>query len=276
MNQEILPVYEANTQTAFSLYKERYAESIKDTSKYWGDVARSKVDWFLPFTTVQSGGFADGDVAWFLNGKLNVCYNAVDRWCLYHNRGNDVAIIWEGDEPDNVRKITFAELFKKVCQIANALKAQGVRKGDVVTIYMPMIPEIAMTMLACCRIGAIHSVVFGGFSSDAIAERIVASSCKWVVTTDGGKRGGKYLPLKQVCDIALAKECCKAVVQTVFVFNHHNDGTVQMVPGRDVAFDELIMTQRPYCPCEVMDSEDNLFILYTSGSTGRPVSDYHL
>jgi len=268
---DILLLY--NAIIFMNLFKEKYAESIQDTSKYWSDIARSKIDWFTPFTTVQSGSFIQGDIAWFLNGKLNVCYNAVDRWCIHpHNhRIDDVAILWEGDEPTDVRKITYGELLHNVCRIANALKAQGVQKGDVVTIYIPMIPEIAMTMLACARIGAIHSVVFGGFSSDAIAERVVASSSKWVITADGGKRGGKFLPLKTVCDSALAKDACKAVVQKVFVFKHHNDGSVIMFPDRDIDFNELIQAQRPYCPCEVMDSEDNLFILYTSGSTGRPV-----
>lgn len=211
-------------------------------------------------------------MAWFLNGKLNACYNAVDRWCQPpHNRGEDVAIIWEGDEPSDVRKITFTELLHETSKIANALKAQGVKKGDVVTIYMPMIPEITMTMLACARIGAVHSVIFAGFSADAIAERISCSESKWVVTADGGKRGGRFLPLKQICDTAVAKDVCKGIVQKIFVFSHHKDKNFNMVDGRDVAFNEVVNAQRPYCPCEWMDAEDNLFILYTSGSTGKHI-----
>eukprot|EP00560_Eucampia_antarctica_P003034 CAMPEP_0197830824 /NCGR_PEP_ID=MMETSP1437-20131217/7437_1 /TAXON_ID=49252 ORGANISM="Eucampia antarctica, Strain CCMP1452" /NCGR_SAMPLE_ID=MMETSP1437 /ASSEMBLY_ACC=CAM_ASM_001096 /LENGTH=652 /DNA_ID=CAMNT_0043433463 /DNA_START=65 /DNA_END=2023 /DNA_ORIENTATION=+ len=272
----ILPVYRPNTDSAFNAYKEEHARSVADTSKYWGDMAKEKLDWFSPFTSVQSGCFEKGNIAWFLNGKLNTCYNAVDRWCLApYNRGKEVAYIWEGDEPSDVRKITFDELLEKVSQIANALKAQGVKKGDVVTIYMPMIPELAMTMLACARIGAVHSVIFAGFSADAIAERIACAESKWVVTADGGKRGGRSLPLKQICDTAVAKDVCAGFVQKMFVFQHHSNPKNIMTPGRDINFDELISVQRPYCPCEWMDSEDNLFILYTSGSTGRPKGVLH-
>jgi len=276
MSSTIEPVYEANTTSAFAAYKEKHAESIADTSKYWGELANSKLDWFSPFTHVQDGSFIDGSVSWFLNGKLNTCYNAIDRWCLPpYNRQNETAILWEGDEPTDTKNITFQQLLHKTCKIANALKSQGVQKGDVVTIYMPMIPEMAMTMLACARIGAVHSVIFAGFSADAIAERIYSSQSKWIVTADGGKRGGRFLPLKQICDTAVAKEVCQGVVQKMFVFSHESDGNAQMVPGRDVAFDEVINAQRPYCPCEWMDSEDNLFILYTSGSTGRPKGVLH-
>lgn len=179
------------------------------------------------------------------------------------------------------RHITYSELLTQTCKIANALKAQGVSKGDVVTIYMPMIPEVAMTMLACARIGAVHSVIFAGFSSDAIAERIYSSSSKWVVTSDVGKRGGRTLPLKKICDEAVEKEKCVGVVEKMFVFEHYSgdgqqgDYKVTMKEGRDLKFNELIEAQRPYCPCEWMDSEDNLFILYTSGSTGRPKGVLH-
>jgi len=279
MAHEVLPVYEANSDAQFSAYKEKYAESIADTSKYWGALAKSELEWFAPFTHVQNGSFDDGSVSWFLNGKLNACYNAVDRWCLpgTNYRGQDVAILWEGDEAGDVRKITFEQLLKRVSQIANALKSQGVKKGDVVTIYMPMIPEIAMTMLACARIGAVHSVIFAGFSADAIAERVKCSDSKWVVTADGGKRAGRALPLKKICDTAIAKDICRGIVEKMFVFSHHGEavGGVSMQEGRDVAFDELIAAQRPYCPCEWMDSEDSMFILYTSGSTGRPKGVLH-
>lgn len=279
---ELAPVYEAKTKSAFANYKEKHAESIADTSKYWGELASQKLDWFSPFTHVQNGSFTDGSVSWFLNGKLNTSYNAIDRWCLGDgDRANDVAIRWEGDEPSATRDITFSELLTQTSKIANALKSQGVRKGDVVTIYMPMIPEIAMTMLACARIGAVHSVIFAGFSADAIAERIYCSKSKWVVTADVGKRGGKTLPLKKICDQGVEKDVCKGIVEKVFVFAHYSGAGkeeksgVKMMQGRDVQFDELIEVQRPYCPCEWMDSEDNLFILYTSGSTGRPKGVLH-
>mmetsp|Transcript_19080 Transcript_19080/g.26848 ORF Transcript_19080/g.26848 Transcript_19080/m.26848 type:complete len:661 (-) Transcript_19080:23-2005(-) len=275
----LLPVYDAKGKSAFAAYKEKHAESIVDTKSYWDQLAKSQLDWFAPYTSIQTGSFEIGDVAWFSNGKMNACYNAVDRWCLPpHNRGNDTALLWEGDEPTDVKRITFFELQRKVCQIANALRAEGVRKGDVVTLYMPMIPEVAMTMLACARIGAVHSVIFAGFSADAIAERIRSSESKWVVTADGGKRGGRALPLKKICDTAVDKDICQGVVQKMFVFTHTGaaaaDG-MTMVPGRDVAFDEVVEAQRPYCPCEWMDAEDNLFILYTSGSTGRPKGVLH-
>lgn len=220
------------------------------------------------------GNFEKGNVAFFLNGKINACYNCVDRHVFEYGNGDDVAIIWEGDEPSDTSHVTYQELLDKVCQIANAFKSMGVKKGDVVTLYMPMIPECLMTMLACARIGAVHSVIFAGFSADAIAERVVCAQSKFVVTADGGKRGGRNLPLKQTCDTALAKEGCQKIVEKVFVFAHAG-GPGEWVEGRDVKMNKLIADQRPYCPCEWMDSEDNLFILYTSGSTGRPKGVLH-
>ena len=227
--------------------QEKHAESIADTSKYWGELASQKLDWFSPFTHVQNGSFTDGSISWFLNGKLNTSYNAIDRWCLGDgDRANDVAIRWEGDEPSATRDITFSELLTQTSKIANALKSQGVRKGDVVTIYMPMIPEIAMTMLACARIGAVHSVIFAGFSADAIAERIYCSKSKWVVTADVGKRGGKTLPLKKICDQGVEKDVCKGIVEKVFVFAHYSGAGkeeksgVKIMQGRDVQFNELM------------------------------------
>ncbi len=230
----------------------------------------------MPFTKVQSGSFIKGDVAWFVNGKLNVCYNAVDRW-VDAGRGDTVALIWEGDESGDCLSFTFLELQQNVCQICNSLKSKGVQKGDVVTIYMPMIPEIVFTMLACARMGAVHSVIFAGFSADAIAERIICASSKYIVTANAGLRGGRLLKTKQICDTALSKLPDDFRIDTMFVFTHSRcqDTVPSMVDGRDVNMNELIETQRPYCPCEWMDSEDPLFILYTSGSTGRPKGVLH-
>ena len=264
-------------ETCENIRQEKHADSIKDTSAYWSALADNDLSWFAPYTAAQSGSFADGTVAWFLDGKINACYNAVDRHCAPGPdcRADEVAIIWEGDEPTDVRRVTFRELLAKVCKIANALKEQGVRKGDVVTLYMPMVPELAMTMLACARLGAVHSVIFAGFSADAIADRIESSQSRWVVTADGGKRGGRNLPLKQICDTAIQKGACSSIVEKLFVFSHHGGSGVTMDPTRDVLIDELLEKQRPYCPCEWMDSEDNLFILYTSGSTGKPKGLVH-
>lgn len=220
----------------------------------------------------MTGSFKDGSVSWFAGGKINVCHNAVDRYCLApYNRGDEIAIIWEGDEPSSVKNITYRELQLSVCRIANALKSQGVQKGDVVTLYMPMVPELAMTMLACARIGAVHSVIFAGFSADAIADRIDDAKSKWVVTASAGSRGGRNLPLKSICDAAITKERCAGVVEKVFVFDGAGaNGNEWKKKDVHVRFTELVEAQRPVCPCEWMDAEDPLFILYTSGSTGRP------
>lgn len=209
------------------------------------------------------GSFEKGNIAWFLNGKINTCYNCIDRHVFEYKNGDDVAIIWEGDEPTQTRHITFQQLLDKVCQIANAFKASGVKKGDVVTLYMPMIPECLMTMLACARIGAVHSVIFAGFSSDAIAERVECAQSKFVVTADGGLRGGRNLPLKKICDTALAKDGCKALVEKVFVFKHAG-GPGEWVEGRDIKFDEMIADQRPYCPCVSYEYVLNIILLLRS------------
>ena len=174
-HSEELPasIYDPSTSASLARFKSAHAASIKDIASYWSDLAKSRLDWFAPFPSAVTGSFADGSVSWFAGGKLNVCYNAVDRYCLPpYNRGDETAIIWEGDEVTSVKHITYRELQLEVCRIANALKASGVQKGDVVTLYMPMVPELAMTMLACARIGAVHSVIFAGFSADAIADRI--------------------------------------------------------------------------------------------------------
>jgi len=276
---ELLDVYDAKPFNALDDYKREYEESIKDTSSYWSKQGKEKLSWFQPFTTPISGTFEKGNIGFFLNGKLNTCYNCLDRH-IEEGRGKEKCIIWEGDEAGDVKVFTYEEVLEQVCQISNTLKASGVEKGDVVTIYMPMVPEIAMSMLACARIGAVHSVIFAGFSSDAIAERIMCSKSPWVMTADIGKRGGRSLNLKEICDSALDKVTDKDLVKQVFVYQHYSLGgehneSVKYVEGRDVMLNDLMKDQRPYCPCEWMDSEDPLFILYTSGSTGRPKGLLH-
>jgi len=271
--------YSPHTAAAFDAYKAEYALSVADPAAYWDSLAKTHLDWSSPYHTVSTGGFEDGSVGWFLGGKLNACHNCVDRH-VHAGNGAATALVWEGDEPGDSKKISYTELLAGVCRIANAFLSAGVRRGDVVTLYMPMIPETAMVMLACARIGAIHSVIFAGFSADAIAERVASAGSKWVCTADGGMRGGRALPLKQICDTALDRDSCRDVVKNVFVFDHSGHGgkkgTVPgWVDGRDVKMTELVANQRPYCPCAEMDSEDSMFILYTSGSTGRPKGVVH-
>lgn len=256
-------------------YKELHAESIADPGAFWGKQAKEYLDWFVPFQSTLQGDFENGDITWFTGGKLNVSYNAIDRHVLA-GKGDQVAVVWEGDEPTEIAHITYLQLQRKVSQIANALSSVGVRKGDVVTMYMPMVPELLMTMLACSRIGAIHSVVFAGFSSEALASRIDAAQSRFVVTADHGKRGGKAIPLKEIVDEARTKLDVESILQTVLVWEREYVSEVEtkvasydMLP-KDLRMNAIVEAQRPYCPPVWMDAEDNLFLLYTSGSTGKP------
>lgn len=230
-------------------------------------MASKYLTWFTPYTQVLSGSFQEGDIAWFLNGRINACYNCVDRHLP--TKASQVAIIWEGDEPGETRKVTYGELFQQVCRIANVLKENGVRKGDCVTIYLPMIPEVAMVMLACARIGAIHSVVFAGFSAESVKDRIVDCSSRFVITATHGRRGGKSLALKTVVDTAVS-HCPAGLVEKVFVFQYPGSEYAEPHSSLEVRMTEAMSKARPYCAPEWLDSEDILFILYTSGSTGKP------
>ncbi|MEO1036951.1 MAG: acetate--CoA ligase [Pseudomonadota bacterium] len=244
-----------------------------DCETFWATEARRRVTWSKPFSTVKNVSFAREDlhIRWFEDGELNVCYNCVDRHLETH--ADDVAIIWEGDEPDSDLKITFRELHQRVCQMANVLKAIGVQKGDRVTIYLPMIPEAAVAMLACARIGAIHSVVFGGFSPEALAGRIADCDSQCVITADEGVRGGRTVPLKANVDKALANSLVDGVRHVLVVRN--TSGKIDWQPERDVWLHEAAAGVDADCPAEPMNAEDPLFILYTSGSTGKPKGVLH-
>jgi acetyl-CoA synthetase len=251
-------------------YKKLYAESIKDPDKFWGEHAK-RIHWMKPFTKVKNTSFGPGNVSikWFEDGKTNAAYNCIDRHL--EKRGGQTAIIWEGDDPKDDKKITYKQLHAEVCKFANVLKSRGVKKGDRVTIYLPMIPEAAYAMLACARIGAVHSVVFGGFSPDSLAGRIDDCKSDVVVTADEGLRGGRKVPLKANADTACDKV---GHVKSVIVVRRTGE-KVNMKPGRDVYYDEVAKTVPADCPCEEMGAEDPLFILYTSGSTGKPKGVLH-
>ena len=247
-----------------------YARSIKDPNGFWAEQAK-RIDWIKPFTKVKNTSFDPHNVSikWFEDGTLNVAYNCVDRHLA--KRGDQTAIIWEGDDPKDDKKITYKQLHAEVCRFANVLKARGVKKGDRVTIYMPMIPEAAISMLACARIGAIHSVVFGGFSPDSLAGRIDDCKSPIIVTADEGVRGGRKIPLKVNADAAADKA---GGVTSIIVVRRTGE-KVNMKAGRDVYYDEIAKTVSADCPCEEMNAEDPLFILYTSGSTGKPKGVLH-
>ncbi len=251
-------------------YREMYARSIKDPNGFWAEQAK-RIDWIKPFSKVKNTSFGPGSVSikWFEDGTLNVAYNCIDRHVA--KRGDQVAIIWEGDEPKDDKKITYRQLHAEVQKFANVLKARGVKKGDRVTIYLPMIPEATYAMLACARIGAIHSVVFGGFSPDSLAGRIEDAKSSIIVTADEGVRGGRKIPLKANSDAAAEKA---GGVTTILVVRR-TGAPVNMKSGRDLYFDDIAKIVPAECPCEEMNAEDPLFILYTSGSTGKPKGVLH-
>ena len=246
-----------------------YQESLEDPKKFWGEQGKKFISWITPWKTVHKNEFKNGKTEWFIGGKLNVSFNCVDRHL--EDRGDETAIVWEGDELEDSRNITYSELHKEICKLANALKTNGIRKGDRVCIYMPMIPEAAFAMLACSRIGAIHSVVFGGFSPSALRDRILDADCCAVITANEGKRGGKIVPLKKNVDQALI-EC--ANVKRVLVVKR-TDVLPSWEESRDIWYHEAIERESTECFIEPMDSEDPLFILYTSGSTGKPKGVLH-
>jgi acetyl-CoA synthetase len=252
-------------------YQEMYQQSISDPDAFWGDMGK-RIDWTTPYTKVKNTTYdpANLSIKWYEDGRLNVCYNCVDRHLK--DRADQVAIIWEGDDPTDDEKITYRQLHERVCKFSNVMLANGVKKGDRVTIYLPMIPEAAYAMLACARIGAIHSVVFGGFSPDSLAGRIEDCDSTFIVTSDEGVRGGKKIPLKKNTDDALAR-CGKGTKKVLVV--RHTGGEIDWDPARDIWLHEELVKVTADCPPADMSAEDPLFILYTSGSTGQPKGVLH-
>jgi acetyl-CoA synthetase len=250
-------------------YEAMYKQSIEDPDVFWAEQAEEFLDWTKTWDRVQDWDFRSGKIKWFEGGKLNVSYNCLDRHL--ETRGDQVALLWEGDDPEVDKKITYRELHEEVCKFSNVLKGRGVKKGDRVCIYMPMVTEAAVAMLACTRIGAVHSIVFGGFSPDSLRDRILDSDCQTLITADEGVRGGKAVALKKNADKALAD--CPNVHTCVVI--RRTGGDVDWQEGRDVWYDELMADASSDCPAEEMDAEDPLFILYTSGSTGKPKGVLH-
>jgi acetyl-CoA synthetase len=273
MSEKVYEVPAEWTRRAFiddARYRELYARSLQDPNGFWAEQAK-RIDWIKPFSKVKNTTFGPGTVSikWFEDGTLNACYNCVDRHVA--KRGDQVAILWEGDDPKDDKKITYRQLHAEVQKFANVLKARGVKKGDRVTIYLPMIPEAAYAMLACARIGAIHSVVFGGFSPDSLAGRIEDAKSNIIITADEGVRGGRKIPLKANADTAAEKA---GGISTILVVRR-TGAPVPMRSGRDLYYDDIAKIVPAECPCEEMNAEDPLFILYTSGSTGKPKGVLH-
>lgn len=268
----IYPVFDsikANTHLTKGQYEEMYTRSISNPDEFWAEQAEKNLDWFKPFDQVSDYDFHTADISWFKGGKINVSYNCIDRHLA--TRAGQTAIIWEGDDPSKSEHITYQKLHNEVCKLANAMRGLGVTKGDRVCLYMPMIPEAVYAMLACTRIGAIHSVVFGGFSPEALRGRINDSECKMVITADEGLRGAKPVPLKANVD-----EACKETPSIESILVCEVTGSdVGWQEGRDVRYNEVVQDQPSTCEPEQMDAEDPMFILYTSGSTGTPKGVMH-
>jgi len=271
-DKHIYPVFESlktTTHADKATYEAMYAQSIADPDAFWAEQADNMLDWYQKWDTVSEVDYNKGQIKWFEGGKINVAYNCIDRHLP--TRAEQTAIIWEGDNPDDSQNISYQMLHDEVCKLANAMKSLGVEKGDRVCIYMPMVPEAVYSMLACARIGAVHSVVFGGFSPDALRGRINDSECKLVITADQGLRGQKPIPLKANVD-----EACKETPSITNILVCKVTGAdVGWVEGRDVYYRDLVDQQESQCEPEQMDAEDPLFILYTSGSTGTPKGVMH-
>ncbi|MED5337246.1 MAG: acetate--CoA ligase, partial [Pseudomonadota bacterium] len=272
-DEQLFPVPTETARAALvddAQYQAMYAASLADPEAFWAEHGK-RIDWIKPYSQIKDVSYAADDlhIKWYYDGTLNVAANCLDRHLA--TRGDQTAIIWEGDDPADDKHITYRELHAEVCRLANALKGLGARKGDRITIYMPMIPEATVAMLACARIGAIHSVVFGGFSPDALAGRIQDCDSSMVITADEGVRGGRPIPLKANTDKAL--ESCPMCQSVVVV--KRTGGAVDMTAGRDHWYHDVVPTASADCPPEEMNAEDPLFILYTSGSTGKPKGVMH-
>ena len=250
-------------------YQALYDESYENTDEFWAKIGNEYIDWFKPFDKVREYNYHDAEIKFYLGGKTNICHNCVDRHL--DSRGDQTAIIWEGNTTDEDKKITFRELHEQVSKFGNVLKANGVKKGDLVTLYMPMVPELAVAMLACTRIGAVHSIVFGGFSAESLGGRIDDCQSPVIVCTDGLYRGAKQVPMKATVDEAVKDLAC---VEKVICYKRTGED-VAWTEGRDVWWDDEMAKASADCPCEEMDAEDPLFILYTSGSTGKPKGVLH-
>ena len=267
---KINPFWKENARVDKNIYNSMYQESIQKNNEFWKKHGK-RIDWIKPFTKIKDCKYSSSDVSikWYYDGSLNVSYNCIDRHALNHP--DKIAIIWEGDNPGESKKISYKELLENVCKTANVLKKIGIKKGDRVTIYLTMIPELAYTMLACARIGAIHSIIFGGFSAESIAGRVKDCESEFVITADEGIRGNKVIPLKKIIDDALTK--CSDVKKCLIVKRTHSK--INLVNDRDVYLDDLISDVDSYCEPEEISAEDPLFILYTSGSTGKPKGVLH-
>jgi len=269
---DIKPAFAARAWVDESGYRDLYRRSIEENEDFWREQGEI-LDWMKPYENVKDVSWAKDDlhVRWYYDGTLNACYNCIDRHL--ETKGDDVAIIWEGDDPETDAKITYRELHRRVCRFANALKEIGAKRGDRITIYMPMIPDAAIAMLACARIGAVHSVVFGGFSPDSLAGRIADCESNIVITADEGRRGGKRIPLKANVDEAANNEEVRTLEKVLVV--RSTGAKIDWHDDRDVWLHEVEEGVEDECPCEEMGAEDPLFILYTSGSTGKPKGVLH-